>query len=72
MIQFVARMLGGEKTLTSEDVAKLRAISVASYGKDFSQKPACEVITHEPEDEITEEEFHKILVEVKKRLNQSA
>jgi L-fuculose-phosphate aldolase len=70
-IQFVARMLGGEKTLSSEDVAKLRAISVASYGKDFSQKPACEVIPNVPEGDITEEEFHTILDEVKKRLSQS-
>ena len=41
-ITFVARMLGGEKLLSSEDIAKLRAISQTSYGKDFSGKVACE------------------------------
>jgi L-fuculose-phosphate aldolase len=40
-ITFVARMLGGEKTLSSTEVEKLRAISMQSYGKDFSGKPAC-------------------------------
>ena len=48
-ITFVARMLGGEKLLSPEDVEKLRAISQKSYGKDFTGKPACE-----PGDSITE------------------
>jgi L-fuculose-phosphate aldolase len=42
-ITFVARMLGGEKYLTKEDVDKLKAISVESYGKDFSERIACEL-----------------------------
>jgi len=42
-ITFVARMLGGEKYLTKEDVDKLKAISVESYGKDFTEKIACEL-----------------------------
>jgi L-fuculose-phosphate aldolase len=41
-ITFVARMLGGEKILSSEDIEKLRAISQKAYGKDFSGKTACE------------------------------
>ena len=41
-ITFVARMLGGEKALSTDDIAKLRAISEQSYGKDFSGKIACE------------------------------
>ncbi|HTK81220.1 MAG TPA: class II aldolase/adducin family protein [Bacteroidota bacterium] len=41
-ITFVARMLGGEKPLSSEQIEKLRGISVSAYGKDFSGKPACE------------------------------
>ena len=41
-ITFVSRMLGGEKTLSSEQVEKLRAISQKAYGKDFSGKPACD------------------------------
>lgn len=40
-ITFVARMLGGEKRLTREEVEKLSAISNQSYGKDFSQKISC-------------------------------
>lgn len=40
-ITFVARMLGGEKTLSEDDIAKLREVSVESYGKDFSGKPMC-------------------------------
>ena len=41
-IQYAARTLGGEKLLLREEVAKLRAISMPRYGKDFSAKPACE------------------------------
>ena len=35
-MQFVARMLGGEKPLTNEEIEKLRAISKSSYGKVVS------------------------------------
>jgi hypothetical protein len=42
-ITFVARVLGGEKKLTAEELAKLRAVSVQSYGEDFSTKIACAV-----------------------------
>ena len=41
-ITFVARLLGGEKALSSEQVEKLRAISQSAYGKDFTNKPACD------------------------------
>ena len=41
-ITFIARMLGGEKLLSYEDIEKLRAISQQSYRKDFSNKIACE------------------------------
>ena len=40
-ITFVARMLGGEYTLSDEDVKKLGQISVQAYGKDFSGKVEC-------------------------------
>jgi L-fuculose-phosphate aldolase len=40
-ITFVARMLGGERRLTKEEVEKLKVISVEHYGKDFSDKIAC-------------------------------
>ncbi|HXG01777.1 MAG TPA: class II aldolase/adducin family protein, partial [Bacteroidota bacterium] len=42
-ITFIATMLGGARSLTDEEVEKLRRISVRSYGKDFSQKIACEI-----------------------------
>jgi L-fuculose-phosphate aldolase len=42
-ITFVSRMLGGEKLLTKEEIEKLKAISIESYGKDFTKKPACEL-----------------------------
>jgi L-fuculose-phosphate aldolase len=41
-ITFVARMLGGEKPLSSQEVEKLRSISQVSYGKDALSKAACE------------------------------
>jgi len=70
-IQYVARMLGGEKLLTSEEVSKLRAISTASYGKDFSWRPACEAAPAPEERELTDEEIRIVVDEVKKRLNVS-
>lgn len=42
-ITFVAKMLGGARSLTEEELAKLRSVSVQSYGKDFSNKIACEI-----------------------------
>jgi L-fuculose-phosphate aldolase len=64
-ITFVARMLGGEKYLTQEDVDKLKAISVESYGKDFTEKIACELANTKsscPEkDEDVREFIRKIL-----------
>jgi L-fuculose-phosphate aldolase len=60
-ITFVASMLGGARTLTTEDVEKLRNVSVQSYGKDFSQKIACEL--GEPEElELSEDEVRTYVV----------
>jgi len=70
-IQYAARMLGGEKLLSSEEVAKLRGISMSSYGKDSSAAPSCETQPASPDIEITDEEFHTIVEQVKKRLAQS-
>lgn len=42
-ITFVAKMLGGAHTLSEQELEKLRSVSVPSYGKDFSQKIACEI-----------------------------
>ncbi len=40
-VSFVARMLGGERVLSSNDIGKLMSVSKDAYGKDFSTKPAC-------------------------------
>jgi L-fuculose-phosphate aldolase len=69
-IVFVARMLGGEKPLSAEQVQLLRNISVESYGKDFSGKIACGTGIAKPEEELNDEEYKFILNEVKRRLNQ--
>ncbi len=61
-ITFVARMLGGEKVLNEQDVAKLRAISESSYGKNFSQKVACEPETREEGSD--EESIRKMIREI--------
>jgi type IV pilus biogenesis protein CpaD/CtpE len=42
-ITFVATLLGGARSLTEEQLEKLRRVSVHSYGKDFSTKIACEI-----------------------------
>jgi L-fuculose-phosphate aldolase len=47
-ITFVARLLGGEKILSPEDVEKLRAISQQSYGLNPSGKLACEPAGEKP------------------------
>lgn len=40
-ITFIARLLGGEKYLSSIDVEKLKSISEAAYGKNISEKISC-------------------------------
>lgn len=70
-IQFVAKMLGGEKPLSPDDLARLRAVSVDSYGIDFSGKPSCDTAPQEPSAEFTDKEYQTIVEEVKKRLSQS-
>ncbi|MBI5214372.1 MAG: class II aldolase/adducin family protein [Ignavibacteriae bacterium] len=42
-ITFVAKMLGGEKLLSQEEIEKLRAISQQSYGKEITDKISCVV-----------------------------
>ena len=63
-ITFVARMLGGEKVLTEQDITKLRAISETSYGKDFSQKLACEP---ESSAELAENDIKSLIRETLKK-----
>ncbi len=52
-ITFVARMLGGEKLLSPEEIEKLRAVSQKSYGKDFTDKIACNPKAAEHPEEST-------------------
>lgn len=67
-ITFIARMLGGEKPLTQEEVEKLRAISQQSYSKDFSNKIACETSCSNEEKSVTSPSDEEIRELVKKML----
>ncbi|HTY57964.1 MAG TPA: class II aldolase/adducin family protein [Bacteroidota bacterium] len=42
-ITFIARVLGGEKRLSADELGRLSRVSVQSYGKDFSGKIPCAV-----------------------------
>jgi len=68
-VLFVARALGGEKLLTPQQIEKLRTIGPVSYGKDLSDRIACEISPLEPEFELSDEDYKMILEEVKKRLS---
>jgi L-fuculose-phosphate aldolase len=57
-ITFVATMLGGAHALTTEEVGRLRNVSVQSYGKDFTGKIACEVDSPESMD-LSEDELRQ-------------
>ena len=61
-ITFVARVLGGEKPLSTRDIDKLTTISVSSYGKDFTGKIACE--PGQSEDVVSETELKQMIREV--------
>lgn len=60
-ITFVARMLGGERLLSKEDVEKLKAISIESYGKDFTEKIACKLADNITFRTETEEDVRKFI-----------
>jgi L-fuculose-phosphate aldolase len=55
-ITYVARVLGGEKTLQIDELEKLRRASLESYGKDFSSKIACSIEEPSPR-ELSEQEL---------------
>ena len=59
-ITFVAKMLGGVRTLSEDQLSKLRSASVESYGKDFSNKIACE-IDDSLSNELSETEIRKYI-----------
>jgi len=65
-ITFVARVLGGEKPLSSIDIEKLNRISGSSYGKDFSNKIACESAT--PNQDPSESELKEMIKEVMSKM----
>jgi L-fuculose-phosphate aldolase len=65
-ITFVARVLGGEKPLSPGDVARLSEISVSSYGKNFSEKAACEPATGD--EDISEAELKQLIRNVMSRM----
>lgn len=66
-ITFVARMLGGARSLTDAEVTKLRSVSVQSYGKDFSEKIACEPLSG-PSQDISESELREYVSQQLKQL----
>jgi L-fuculose-phosphate aldolase len=68
-ITFIARLLGGEKVLSSSDVEKLRKISLESYGKDFETRTPCTPVEEKKDTTLyTEEELRAIVREVIKHL----
>ena len=65
-ITFVARMLGGERPLTSAELDKLKAVSKSSYGKEIS--PAVgrvQEVSVEPSDAELKQLIREILKERK-------
>lgn len=60
-ITFVARMLGGERPLSREQVERLREVSRSSYGIDASVKAACEPSSGS---ELSEGEIRRLIREV--------
>jgi L-fuculose-phosphate aldolase len=67
-ITFVARMLGGEKPLSPEDIEKLRVISQQSYGKDFSTKIVCETSCTKEDNSVSSHSDEDIRTLVKNML----
>ena len=55
-ITFVATMLGGPHALTEEEVSRLSSVSVQSYGKDFTNKIACD-FSNPMDEDLTEDEI---------------
>ena len=68
-ITFVARMLGGEKPLSPEDIERLRSISQKSYGKDFANKIACDTSCSDEEKSVPSTSTEDIRELVRKMLN---
>jgi L-fuculose-phosphate aldolase len=68
-ITFIARLLGGEKVLSSSDIEKLRKISLESYGKDLDTGIPCTPVEEKKDSTLyTEEELRAIVREVIKHL----
>ncbi len=61
-ITFVAKMLGGEKPLSSAELEKLGKVSQSSYGRDFSGKIACQPAAMATE--LTESELKDMIRQV--------
>ena len=60
-ITFVARVLGGEKPLTREELEKLRAVSPISYGKEIPELPPEAQLS--AEEGMTEERLRELIRE---------
>jgi hypothetical protein len=66
-VSFVARLLGGEQTLSQSDIAKLMAVSGEAYGKPFSGPPACATGPEEKSAAPPDQELRSIVREMIRR-----
>jgi L-fuculose-phosphate aldolase len=67
-ITFVARVLGGEKPLSSNDIEKLNQISSSAYGKEMSGKITCEPARND--EDPSELQIKEMIKEVLSRMKQ--
>lgn len=66
-ITFIARLLGGEKYLSKEDIEKLKLISETTYGKNFLEKLSCtpsENMSSNLKNNISEEDIRRFIKEI--------
>lgn len=66
-VTYIARMLGGEKFLTSEEVEKLKAISIETNCTDFSEKTAYNLANRKSSSLRTDEEIKNFIRNILKK-----
>lgn len=62
-ITFVAMMLGGPVPLTQHELEDLQRVSVQSYGKDASAKPACLTADDDDDHVLTEADLRAYILQ---------
>lgn len=60
-ITFVARLLAGEKSLTEEQVARLKEVSLESYGKDIASKIPCLPSAESSSEPLSDDELREFV-----------